>query len=37
VTEVALDHGFGHLGRFAIVYAERFGEPPSVTARRCKH
>lgn len=36
VTEVALDHGFSHLGRFAIVYTTRFGEAPSATARRCK-
>jgi AraC-like DNA-binding protein len=33
VTEVALDHGFGHLGRFSSYYRERFGELPSATAR----
>jgi len=34
VTEVALACGFGHLGRFARAYAERFGESPGRTARR---
>lgn len=34
VTEVALRWGFGHLGRFARDYAERFGELPSETLRR---
>ena len=34
VTRVALDCGFGHLGRFAAAYRERFGEAPSRTARR---
>lgn len=31
VTEIALDHGFMHLGRFAKQYTQVFGEPPSVT------
>ena len=33
VTEVALRHGFTHLGRFAGQYRERFGETPSDTLR----
>lgn len=31
VTEVAVRHGFGHLGRFASSYARKFGEAPSAT------
>ena len=31
VTRVALDLGFGHLGRFAVQYRELFGESPSQT------
>lgn len=31
VTRVALDHGFGHLGRFSAYYRERFGELPRDT------
>ncbi|MFC3608613.1 AraC family transcriptional regulator [Stutzerimonas tarimensis] len=31
VTEVALDYGFTHLGRFAGYYRERFGELPRET------
>ena len=31
VAEVALEHGFSHLGRFSVMYGERFGESPSVT------
>lgn len=31
VTSVALAHGFGHLGRFAQLYREYFGEYPSQT------
>ena len=31
ITNVALDHGFGHLGRFSAYYRERFGELPSDT------
>ncbi|NWB89906.1 AraC family transcriptional regulator [Pseudomonas agarici] len=34
VTEVALDHGFVHLGRFSEAYRKRFGELPSQTRRR---
>jgi AraC-like DNA-binding protein len=34
VTSIALDAGFGHLGRFSQDYAERFGEKPSETLRR---
>lgn len=31
VTEIALHHGFGHLGRFSVEFKERFGESPAVT------
>ena len=34
VTEIALDYGFLHLGRFAESYRQRFGELPSVTFNR---
>ncbi|HEY6434247.1 MAG TPA: helix-turn-helix domain-containing protein [Acetobacteraceae bacterium] len=34
VTEIANDHGFGELGRFAVSYRRLFGESPSVTLRR---
>ncbi|KAA0946000.1 MULTISPECIES: AraC family transcriptional regulator [unclassified Pseudomonas] len=34
VTEVALDHGFLHLGRFSESYRKRFGELPSQTWKR---
>lgn len=34
VTTIALDHGFGHLGRFSAYYRERFGELPRDTATR---
>jgi AraC-like DNA-binding protein len=34
VTELALDYGFLHLGRFAESYRQRFGELPSETFRR---
>ncbi|MDD1016214.1 AraC family transcriptional regulator [Pseudomonas rubra] len=34
VTEIALDYGFLHLGRFAESYRQRFGELPSVTFKR---
>lgn len=34
VTRVALEHGFAHLGQFAIEYKQRFGESPSETLQR---
>lgn len=33
VTQIALDCGFGHTGRFATAYRHRFGERPSETLR----
>jgi transcriptional regulator GlxA family with amidase domain len=33
VTDVAHAWGFVHLGRFARLYRERFGESPSQTLR----
>lgn len=36
VTQVALDHGFLHLGRFSEAYRKRFGELPSQTWKRHK-
>ena len=33
VTDVASDHGFSELGRFAGSYREAFGETPSETLR----
>lgn len=33
VTEIALAHGFGHLGRFSERYRALFGERPSETVR----
>jgi AraC-like DNA-binding protein len=34
VTELAMDYGFLHLGRFSEVYRQRFGELPSETFRQ---
>jgi AraC family ethanolamine operon transcriptional activator len=34
VTDVALEFGFWHLGRFAEQYHELFGEAPHETLRR---
>ncbi|HKS14327.1 MAG TPA: helix-turn-helix transcriptional regulator, partial [Pseudomonas sp.] len=34
LTELALDHGFLHLGRFSESYRQRFGELPSETLKR---
>jgi AraC-like DNA-binding protein len=36
VTAIAYASGFPHLGRFAAMYRERFGERPSVTLRRSR-
>ena len=34
ITSVALEFGFGHVGRFASYYADRFGELPRRTGSR---
>jgi AraC-like DNA-binding protein len=36
VTNVAMNNGFTHMGRFAIAYRKRFGESPSQTLRSGK-
>lgn len=33
VTQIAMAHGFWHLGRFSVLYKDYFGESPSDTAR----
>ena len=33
VSQIALRHGFTHMGRFAVAYRQRFGEAPSATLR----
>jgi AraC-like DNA-binding protein len=34
VGDVAMRHGFTHLGRFSVEYRRRFGEAPSATLAR---
>ncbi len=34
VTDIAMKRGFWHLGRFAMLYRQRFGEHPRETLRR---
>jgi AraC-like DNA-binding protein len=34
VTAIAVEHGFGELGRFSVRYRKLFGEMPSETLRR---
>lgn len=36
VTRIALNWGFEHLGRFAAVYRQRYGESPRETLRRSR-
>lgn len=36
VTDIALNFGFNHLGRFSEYYKRKFGELPSDTCRRAK-
>ncbi|WP_108263622.1 helix-turn-helix domain-containing protein [Mangrovicoccus ximenensis] len=36
VAEIAMDCGFGHLGRFPAQYRARFGELPSATLKRSR-
>ena len=31
VTDVAMSHGFSHIGKFAIAYKKAFGESPSTS------
>jgi transcriptional regulator GlxA family with amidase domain len=34
VTRIAMSLGFGHTGRFALLYRQAFGETPSQSLRR---
>lgn len=34
VAEIAMDHGFWHLGRFSTYYSQMYGEKPSDTLKR---
>jgi AraC-like DNA-binding protein len=34
ITDVAMQNGFDHFGRFSVTYRRRFGESPSDTVRR---
>jgi len=36
VTEIAMNWGFTHMGRFSVEYRQRFGESPSDTLRRVR-
>ena len=36
ISQVAVDHGFPHLGRFSVSYRARFGETPSETRARTR-
>lgn len=36
VTDIALESGFLHLGRFATAYRKKFGESPSDTLRKAR-
>lgn len=36
VTDVALENGFAHIGRFSAAYKAAFGETPVVTLRRSR-
>lgn len=36
VTDVAIQYGFSHFGRFSGYYKKRFGETPSTTLRRLR-
>ncbi len=34
VTQVAINYGFAHIGKFAIEYGKAFGESPSTSLAR---